>query len=227
LAESAREIYGVVGWADLCSPGVADRLAWLREGRGGSRLVGLRHQVQAEPDPNWLGRPDVRKGLRAVGEAGLVYDFVVRDYQLPAVIDTVSTMSDVRFVLDHGAKPDIANGTIEPWKSHVFELARFPNVAVKLSGLVTEADHGAWTVDQIRPYAEAMLDAFGPHRTMWGSDWPVCLLAASYADVLTAAEYFTASLSADERRDIFGGTARRWYALEPGQLEPGQSGGAT
>ncbi len=236
LAETAPEVYGVVGWADLCSPDVAGRLAALRDGPGGSHLVGVRHQVQEEPDPNWLGRPDVRNGLQAVGEAGLVYDFVVRHYQLPAVIGTVSALDDVRFVLDHGGKPDIANGALEPWRSYIVQLAGLPNVAVKLSGLVTEADHGGWTTGQIRPYAEAMLEAFGPRRTMWGSDWPVCLLEADYGEVLAAAEDFTASLSADERGEIFGGTARRWYTLaatqpEPGQpdpaeLGPGRTGGA-
>jgi L-fuconolactonase len=223
LAEAAPEVYGVVGWVDLCSPDVADRLAALRGGVGGSHLVGVRHQVQEEPDPDWLRRPDVRQGLRAVGEAGLVYDFVVRSHQLPAVVGTVSTLDDVCFVLDHGGKPDIANDVLEPWRGHIMALAQFPNVAVKLSGLVTEADHGTWKVEQIRPYAEPILEAFGPHRTMWGSDWPVCLLAAGYQDVLASAENFTASLSADERADIFGGTARRWYALEPQSAPLGQS----
>ncbi len=145
VAESAPEVGGVVGWADLCAPDIADRLAALRQCLGGKYLVGLRHQVQEEPDPEWLSRREVRKGLKAVGDAGLVYDFVVRHYQLPAVIETVAALGDVRFVLDHGGKPDIANGVLEPWARQIAELSRLPNIAVKLSGLVTEAEHKAWT----------------------------------------------------------------------------------
>jgi L-fuconolactonase len=221
VAENAPEVGGVVGWADHSAPDIADRLAALRQCSGGKYLVGLRHQVQEEPDPEWLYRPEVRKGLKAVGDAGLVYDFVVRHYQLPAVIQTVEALGDVRFVLDHGGKPDIANGVLEPWAQQIAELSRLPNIAVKLSGLVTEAEHKAWTVDQLRPYAEVIVDAFGPARTMWGSDWPVCLLAASYEDVLATAESFVRTMSTADRADVFGGTAQAWYGIEP--IRPGQS----
>ncbi len=172
-------------------------------------------------------RPEVRRGLRAVGDAGLVYDLLVRHYQLPAVIETVAALGEVRFVLDHGAKPDIANGVMEPWQAHVGELSRMPNIAVKLSGLVTEADHKDWTVEQIRPYADVLLDAFGAARTMWGSDWPVCLLAATYQEVLDAAKSYVAAMSPGEREQIFGGTALAWYSLAPRRPVSGQSGGAT
>ncbi len=214
LAHRTPEVSGVVGWVDLAAPDVADRLAALGERRGGDGLVGVRHHVQDEPDPDWLRRPDVRKGLRAVGQAGLVYDLLVRHYQLPAVIDTVAALGEVRFVLDHGGKPDIAKGVIEPWKEQLISLSGFPNVAVKLSGLTTEADHHRWTLEQLRPYADVLLGAFGPDRTMWGSDWPVCLLAGCYADVVAAAADFTASMSRAERDMVFGGTARTWYELE-------------
>ena len=225
VAESAPEVGGVVGWADLGAPDIADRLAALRRCSGGKYLVGLRHQVQEEPDPDWLSRREVRKGLKAVGDAGLVYDFVVRHYQLPAVIETVAALGDVRFVLDHGGKPDIANGVLEPWAQQIAELSRLPNIAVKLSGLVTEAEHKTWTVDQIRPYAEVIVDAFGPARTMWGSDWPVCLLAASYEDVLATAESFVTTMSMADRADIFGLTALAWYGIEPIRPGQGHSGG--
>ena len=215
MAQTAPEVGGVVGWVDLSAPDIADRLAALRQSPGGEYLVGVRHLVQDEPDPDWLRRPEVRRGLEAVGATGLVYDFVVRNYQLPAVVETAAALDGVRFVLDHGGKPDIANGVIQPWRSQVRELARLPNVAVKLSGLVTEADHRSWTAKQIRPYAEVMVDAFGATRTMWGSDWPVCLLAATYEEVVAAAEDFVATLSASERDDVFGGTALAWYSLEP------------
>lgn len=225
VAENAPDVGGVVGWADLGAPDVADRLAALRRCSGGKYLVGLRHQVQEEPDPNWLSRREVRKGLKAVGDAGLVYDFVVRHYQLPAVIETVAALGDVRFVLDHGGKPDIADGVLEPWAQQIAELSRLPNIAVKLSGLVTEAEHNAWTVDQLRPYAEVIVDAFGPARTMWGSDWPVCLLAASYEDVLATAESFVTTMSMADRADIFGRTALAWYGIEPIRPGHGHSGG--
>jgi len=214
LADGAPEVGGVVGWVDLGAPDVDQRLAALREGPGGTYLVGVRHQVQEAPDPRWLYQPDVRRGLAAVGKAGLVYDFVVRAYQLPAVVETVAALGDVRFVLDHGGKPGIIGGSIAPWSDHIRSLSQLPNVAVKLSGLVTEADPGAWTVEQLRPYAEVLIEAFGPERVMWGSDWPVCLLAASYEDVLASAESLTASLSTAERDAVFGGTACTWYSLE-------------
>jgi len=216
LALAAKEpsIGGVVGWVDLCAPGVEDHIAFLKDLPGGDRLVGIRHQVQEEPDPRWLCRPEVQRGLEAVAAAGLVYDLVVRHQQLPAVIETASALDDVLFVLDHAGKPAIASGAISPWREHVSSLARLPNVAVKLSGMVTEADHEGWTVEQLRPYGDVLLNAFGAGRTMWGSDWPVCLLAASYDEVMRSAEELTVSLSAPELAAVFGGTAVAWYGLE-------------
>jgi L-fuconolactonase len=215
LAAADPVIGGVVGWVDLCSPGVADELASLRERPGGDRLVGIRHQVQQEPDPRWLCRPDVRRGLRAVSAAGLAYDVVARPHQLSAVVETAVELDSVRFVLDHGGKPPVATGALSPWSAHIASLGLLSNVAVKFSGLVTEADHSAWTVEQLRPYADVLLGAFGAGRTMWGSDWPVCLLAAAYDEVVGAVEQLSAAMSAAERDAIFGGTARAWYALAP------------
>ncbi|MEU8516875.1 amidohydrolase family protein [Kitasatospora sp. NPDC048722] len=224
LAGAEPLIAGVVGWADLTAPGIADTLAVLRRGPGGDRLVGLRHLVQGEPDPAWLARPDVRRGLRAVGDAGLCYDLLVRDHQLPAAIDAVRALPEQPFVLDHLAKPPIARGDLEPWAGHLRELAREPNVFCKLSGLVTEADPTGWTVADLRPYAETALDAFGAARVMFGSDWPVCLVAASYEHVVHAAAELTHALSAHERAQVFGGTAARIYGLDeparPGEGEP-------
>ncbi|GAA4841620.1 amidohydrolase family protein [Luteimicrobium xylanilyticum] len=220
LALSAKDpdVAGVVGWVDLTAPDVADRLAGLLEAPGGERLVGIRHQVQEEPDPRWLCRPDVRRGLRAVAEAGLAYDLVVLPAQLDTVVETVRALPEVRFVLDHAGKPPIARGALEPWATHVRGLAAEPGVAVKLSGLVTEADHAAWTVEDLRPYASTVLEAYGPGRTMAGSDWPVCLLAAGYDDVAAATDALLAGASDDERDLVLGGAAARWYHLRTKEL---------
>jgi L-fuconolactonase len=206
-------VAGVVGWTDLTAGSVAEVLAGLRASPGGDKLVAIRHLVQAEPDPAWLNRTDVRRGLRAVAEAGLAYDLLTVPHQLPAAIDTVRALPELTFVVDHLSKPPIASGELEPWASRVRELAAEPNVHCKLSGMVTEADRSGWQLDDLRPYAETVIDAFGPRRVMFGSDWPVCLLAASYSEVCEAAEKLTADLSADERAEIFGGTAIRAYRL--------------
>ncbi len=215
LAEAAGSdlIAGVVGWVDLTAADVADQLAALREGPGGDRLVGIRHLVQGEADPRWLCRQDVRRGLRAVADAGLCYDLLTTPPQLAAAIETVRALPDANFVLDHLGKPPIASGATGPWAALVRELAAEQNVSCKLSGMVTEADHARWTVDDLRPYADTVLDAFGPARVMFGSDWPVCLLAASYETVAEAAAQLTSGLSKDEREDVFGGAAARAYRL--------------
>ncbi|MEU0568763.1 amidohydrolase family protein [Nonomuraea sp. NPDC005983] len=211
LAAKSELVAGVVGWIDLTAPDAADVLAGLPGG-----LVGVRHGVQSEPDPGWLTRPDVRRGLGAVAAAGLAYDLLTLPYQLPAAIDTVAAMPELTFVLDHLSKPPIASGELEPWASRIRELAGHPNVYCKLSGMVTEADWASWQVAELRPYAETVLDAFGPERVMFGSDWPVCLLAAEYGQVAAAADELCAGLSAGERADVFAGTARRAYRLGDG-----------
>ena len=213
LAAEQELIAGVVGWTDLTRTDVADELARLRELPGGAYLKGIRHQVQGEPDPEWLLRPDVRRGLAAVAEAGLVYDLVVLPHQLPACVKAAESLPQLTFALDHLGKPPIAAGTLEPWASDLRSLAALPNTVSKLSGLVTEADPTAWTLDDLRPYAETALDAFGPDRLMFGSDWPVCVLAASYGQVVSLAEELTASLDPGEREQVFTGTATRVYGL--------------
>jgi L-fuconolactonase len=215
LADRGPVVLGVVGWADLTAPDVADRLAELRAAPGGQRLAGIRHQVQEEPDPRWLCRPAVRRGLAAVADAGLAYDLLITPSQLGGAIETVAALPGLRFVLDHAGKPPIRDRELEPWRDLIGQLARHGNVTCKLSGLVTEADQTAWTVDDLRPYADTLLDAFGPERLMFGSDWPVCLLAASYDQVVIAAGELTAGLSSAERAAVFGGTATRAYGLGP------------
>jgi L-fuconolactonase len=214
LAEETDLIGGVVGWTDLTRPDVTEELARLKELPGGAYLRGIRHQVQGEPDPEWLLRPDVHRGLTAVAEAGLVYDLVVLPHQLPACVKAAADHPELTFVLDHLGKPPIASGAPEPWAGAVRALAGLPNTVCKLSGMVTEADHATWTVDDLRPYADTVLEAFGPARLMFGSDWPVCILAATYAEVWNAADVLTAGLGDGERRQVFEGTATRVYGLE-------------
>ncbi len=213
LAGRTPLVAGVVGWADLTDPGIGDELARLRELPGGDRLVGIRHLVQDEPDPDWLGRPEVRRGLRGVGDAGMAYEVLIRPGQLPAAIALARDLGQVRFVLDHGAKPDIAHGQREPWSSLIGELAAAANVSCKLSGLVTEAGPG-WEPAQITPYANRLLDCFGPGRLMFGSDWPVCTLAAGYPDVLRLAVTVLAGrLSPAELTGVLAGNAAHCYRL--------------
>jgi L-fuconolactonase len=213
LADSSDLIAGVVGWTDLTAPDLADRIAALKDRPGGGKLVSLRHQIQSEPDPDWLTRPDVLRGLAAVARAGLVYDLVITAGQLSASTRAAAAVPDLVFVLDHLGKPPIAAGRTEPWAQDLRRLAALPNTVAKLSGLVTEADWRRWQVADLRPYAEVALDAFGPARLMFGSDWPVCTLAASYPDVLAAAQDLTAGLTATEREAVFSGTATSIYGL--------------
>jgi L-fuconolactonase len=213
LAGASDLIAGVVGWTDLTAPDIADRIAALKEQPGGGNLVGLRHQVQSEPDPDWLTRPDVLCGLGAIARAGLVYDLIITARQLGASARAAAAVPDLVFVLDHLGKPPIAAGHTEPWAQDLRGLAAFPNTVAKLSGLVTEADWRRWQVADLRPYAEVALDAFGPARMMFGSDWPVCTLAASYPDVLAAAYDLTGGLSPAEHEAVFAGTATSVYGL--------------
>ncbi|MFF3303715.1 amidohydrolase family protein [Streptomyces sp. NPDC002908] len=221
LAHGSDLVAGVVGWTDLTAPDVAGTLAALRSLPGGDRLVGIRHQVQGETDPEWLLRPDVLRGLRAVAAAGLVYDVIVRPHQLPAATRAAELLPGLTFVLDHAGKPPVALGTTRPWADGLRALAALPNTVCKLSGLVTEADPRSWTVEALRPYADTVIEAFGAGRLMFGSDWPVCRLAAGYAEVLDVARELTGRLGEDEQRSVFAGTAQRVYGLRPPSLRPG------
>jgi L-fuconolactonase len=223
IASTTPLIAGVVGWVDLLSPDVADQLAALMVRRGGEKLVGIRHQVQDEPDPGWLLRPEVIRGLSAVASAGMAFDLLVKPPQLDAAVEVVDRVPELLFVVDHLAKPDIAGGMGEPWTSGVAALAAAPNVTAKLSGLVTEADWRSWSVADLRPYVAHAVEQFGSARLLFGSDWPMCLLAADYHRVFEAVELLLVEvgLSTDEMADVFGNTARRVYDLE----NPGFGGG--
>jgi L-fucono-1,5-lactonase len=215
VAVASDRVAGVVGWVDLGGPGVAGALAALRARPGGETLVGVRHQVHDEPDPDWLLRDQVLDGLAAVAAAGLAYDLLVRERELPAARAVAQRLPELTLVVDHLAKPRIREGATDPWAGELAALARHPNVFCKVSGLVTEADWDAWTPGQLAPYVRHAVDVFGPERLLFGSDWPVCLLAASYAEVVEAAEEALdrAGLAPAERDAVFGANAHRLYRL--------------
>jgi L-fuconolactonase len=217
-ASSGGLVAGVVGWVDLTAADAAERIAALRARPGGQRLAGIRHQVHDEPDPAWLDRADVRRGLRAVADAGLAYDLLLFPEHLPVARRLAEAVPELVLVVDHGAKPAIAAGAWEPWSGELAALAAHEQVHCKLSGLVTEADWSAWTKADVAPYAARLVELFGPRRLMFGSDWPVCTLAASYDDVLGIARAAVAALSPDERAEVLAGTARRVYGLGDGAV---------
>ncbi|HYH11246.1 MAG TPA: amidohydrolase family protein, partial [Thermomicrobiales bacterium] len=187
LADQTPFILGVVGWADLTKLDLAADIEELRSGAGGEYLVGIRHQVHDEDDADWLLQEEVQRGLEALAEANLVYDLLVRPRELPAAITVARDFPHLKFVVDHIAKPPIASGELEPWVEQMHEFAGLDNVACKLSGMVTEANADGWTVDDLVPYVRTVVEIFGHDRLMFGSDWPVCLLAASYDEVVAAA----------------------------------------
>jgi L-fuconolactonase len=206
-------IAGVIGWVDLTDPDVAGVIDRLRAGAGGDRLVGIRHQVHDEPDPAWLLRADVERGLAAVEAASLTYDLLVRPRELPAALQIARARPGLRLVIDHLAKPPIRSGGLEPWSTLLRPFGGSPNVWCKVSGLVTEADWVGWQPSDLAPYVGVALEAFGPSRLIFGSDWPVCLLAAPYGRVVSVARALTEGLSAPERDAVFGGAATSAYAL--------------
>jgi L-fuconolactonase len=213
IAAANAFVRGVVGWVDLTDPGVAEVLTELRSGPGGQKLVAIRHQVHDEPSADWLLRADVRRGLSAVAASGLAYDLLVRTREMPAATAVVREMPSARFVLDHLAKPPFVSGDLSAWSDALRELARCDNVVAKLSGLVTEADWRTWTTATLQPAADVALESFGPSRLMFGSDWPVSTLAASYEQVVATAQALTAALSDDERNEVFDETATSVYSL--------------
>jgi L-fuconolactonase len=213
LAATSPTLAGVIGWVDLTGPDVPGGVAALRAAPGGNHLVGVRHQLQVEPDPRYLARRDVRDGLTAVAALGLAYDVVVSPGQLLLVGETAAALPGSRFVLDHAGKPPIGSGDLRAWRADVARLATLPNVAVKLSGLVTEANWTGWTQDDLAPVIDHVLACFGAGRTMAGSDWPVCLLAAGYGTVQSTLAPALAHLDDEGQAAILGGTAARWYRI--------------
>ncbi|SEE51009.1 amidohydrolase family protein [Jiangella alba] len=208
-ADGDSPVAGVVGWTDLTAPDVADTLSKLI-GDGG-RLVAVRHQTHDERDPEWLLRPDVRRGLATLADLGLAFDLLIRGREVPAAVRLAKAAPELQLVVDHAAKPAIATGQWEPWLAGLTELAAFPQVSCKISGLVTEADPHHWREQGVVRYARQVIALFGPDRAMFGSDWPVCTLAATYDDVVNIALEATHDLSDADRQAVLGDTARRVY----------------
>ena len=206
---------GVVGWTDLTAPAVADEVARLRALPGGEFLRGVRHPVLMEADPDWLARPEVLRGLRALAAAGLSFDIVVLPHQLPGAVTAARSVPELAFVLDHLGNPPTAGQEASDgaWAAAIGSLAALPNVTCKLSG----AHSDPMRASDLRPYYETVLAGFGPDRLMFGSDWPVSTLIAPYQQVCDLYRELTADLSAAEQDAIFDRTARRVYRLdEPG-----------
>lgn len=220
LMEIAAEtpfVAGVVGWVDLADPGVGAVVADLRNGEGGRYLVGIRHQVHDEADPAWLLRDEVQRGLGELAGAGLAYDLLVRTRELPAALRTARAQPELRLVIDHIAKPPIKDGEVEAWARAMEPFAGLDNVYCKLSGIVTEADWNAWKPGDLIPYVQRVLEWFGEGRLMFGSDWPVCLLAASYGEVMDALDGALGDLGERARAKIYGENAAAFYGLRDAQ----------
>lgn len=211
LAESHPFIAGVVGWVDLAEE---DCEALLRKYAEHPKFVGIRHVVQDEPDHDFVVRPEILRGLRTLASVGLPYDFLCYVKQLKHAKALAKEVPELKLVIDHLGKPLIKEHRMEGWLDELRAAAKFPNVYCKLSGLVTEADWKHWTVDQLRPYVHYALEAFGPDRCMYGSDWPVCTLAGSYSQVHSALRECVMGCSAAEQAKIFGETAKHFYRLQ-------------
>ena len=210
LADEEPLMLGVIGWLPLRSAAIG---ALLEAHAARPKLKGLRHVLQGEADPDYMLHPDFQRGISALRAHDLAYDLLIVQEQLPHAIRLVDAHPDQRFILDHIAKPHIAAGVLEPWRGLMRELARRPNVWCKLSGVVTEADWGNWTEDSLHPWLEAALETFGPRRLMFGSDWPVCLVACDYPRWVDIAGNLVSCLSADERARFWHLNAREAYHL--------------
>jgi L-fuconolactonase len=210
LAENNRFILGVVGWVDLRSPKLRVELESLAEN---PKLVGIRHIVQSEPD-DFLLQPDFLRGISLLEEFDLAYDILIYTKHLPIAAEFVRRFPRQRFVLDHLAKPPIKSGAAKEWARGMRELASFPNVFAKVSGLVTEADWNAWKPEDIRPYLDVAFECFGPSRLMIGSDWPVCNVAASYTQVVTLVKEYLSKCAEEEREAVLGGNAAKFWRLK-------------
>ena len=210
LADRSPQILGVVGWADLRADDISSQLKSLA---ANPKFVGIRHIVQSEPNDRFLLQPDFLRGIAALEEFGLAYDILIYTQHLPVAAEFVHKFPRQRFVLDHLAKPPIKTNKLDAWEQGIRKLAAFPNVHCKLSGLVTEADWQHWTPQQIKPYLDVAFDCFGPKRLMIGSDWPVCLVAASYARAISLVKNYISEREPQSQSAVMGETAARFYRL--------------
>ena len=210
LAEENAFILGVVAWVDLTSPGLGHILDHLQVH---AKFKGVRHPVHDEPDDRWLLRAEVVEGLRELERRGIPYDLLLRPRHLPVVVELVERVPDLPMVIDHIAKPMIAQRVMDGWAEDMERIAKIPHIHVKLSGMVTEANPAKWSAEDLRPYVQHVLRLFGPDRLMFGSDWPVCLPAGSWKEVLAAFTQALGAQSIDLREKILGETAQRFYKL--------------
>ncbi|CAI6041370.1 hypothetical protein PAECIP112173_01025 [Paenibacillus sp. JJ-100] len=210
LADKHEFIKGVVGWVDLCSENAALQL---EKYAASPWLKGVRHVIQDEPDVKFVLRKDFQRGIALLKQYNLAYDLLVSKEQLPYAVELVQAFPQQRFVIDHLAKPDIKAGILSPWKEAIIAISAYPNVHCKLSGMVTEADWNNWTQEDFTPYLDTVLQAFGPERVMYGSDWPVSNVAGTYRQVFNLLQTHVHSLSQAEQQMIFGDNCRIFYNL--------------
>ncbi|HZY61972.1 MAG TPA: amidohydrolase family protein [Edaphobacter sp.] len=212
LAAEDDSIAGVVGWLDLEAEDFTELFERYRQH---AKFVGMRPMLQDIAEDDWIMKPQVLKSLQLIAEADFPFDLLVHSRHLPYMLRALGAVPRLRAVVDHIAKPEIRTGTLEPWKSLMAEVARNANVYCKLSGMITEADHKHWSVDDLRPYVEHVMQCFGVDRVMFGSDWPVCLLAGSYGQVVSALrEILAPVMNEDTERKIFGENAGRFYGIK-------------
>jgi L-fuconolactonase len=222
IAERNDFVKGVVGWVDLTSGYLEKRLEFYH--RTTKKLKGFRHIVQTEPDNEFLLREDFCRGISLLNAYKYTYDILIFPKQLPAAIRFVEMFPDQRFVVDHIAKPDIKGKKIEPWASQMKEISKNPNVYCKVSGMVTEADWRRWKPDDLKPYLDIVFDAFGTRRLMFGSDWPVCLVAAEYSRVKEVIAGYLQQFSPEEQKAVMGGNAALFYYLNDESVTGNQTG---
>jgi len=214
IAHEHPKVAAVVGWLDMEADDITAALESHLAHPAAERLVSIRDLAQYQEDPRWLVRPNVVNNIRRLGDRGLSYDLLTLPPQLAAAAEVVAMCPETQFVLDHISKPYIAAGDIDPWAQDMKALGSLPNVVVKVSGMVTEATWDDWTPETFRPYVDVVTDAFGPHRMMFGSDWPVSLLGGPYSDIVGIVETLTQGWSESEKDSFWSETAIRAYRLE-------------
>jgi L-fuconolactonase len=213
IAQSEQLVGAVVGWLKIDAQDAIEHLHRYLDLPGAEYLKGIRDIAQDHPDPNYLAKPETISNVRKLGELGITYDLLTKVPELPAAIKLVSACPDVQFVMDHISKPRIAKQEIEPWKTLMSELASFPNVLCKVSGLVTEANWKEWQVKDFKPYVDHVIEIFTPQRLMFGSDWPVANLGGTYSEIVRLAEDLTSGLSPSESESFWHRTASAAYRL--------------